>query len=231
MAAIEDAVDSTHPGAFFDNIGKKYEDAFSHDKGLIQFVHASLGSLPAGASILDVGSGTGKPVAEAAVGKGFKLHGIDISSTMVDIAQAQVPGASFEVCDALKYQPPAGALFDGIFALLSHFWMSEEDVATLITNCQTWLKPGGSLFIGTVVADDLVNEDRIDPQCRFVAGIPFTFMGETFDQTYFTRKGWDEFLSDAGLEQVNTSMVPFQPPIESRCDPEPHYYISARKPR
>lgn len=45
--------------------------------------------------VLDVGSGTGMPLAKLLVEKGFNVLGIDVSSRMVDIAQRNIPQAEF----------------------------------------------------------------------------------------------------------------------------------------
>lgn len=47
---------------FFDTLGMKYEEAFGHDSGLINFVKLALEMMPKNAAALDIGCGTGKPV-------------------------------------------------------------------------------------------------------------------------------------------------------------------------
>ena len=83
----------------FDALGLEYERAFRDLPGL----HAALGRLldvlPPESRVLDVGSGTGRPVAERLAAAGHRVLGIDVSPVMVDIARGQAPQARFEQAD------------------------------------------------------------------------------------------------------------------------------------
>ncbi|MEJ2251076.1 MAG: class I SAM-dependent methyltransferase, partial [Candidatus Lokiarchaeota archaeon] len=57
--------------------------------------------LPKNAHILDVGTGIGVPTAKFLIEKGFKVTGIDISTTMIHQAKKNVPEANFLEMDAL----------------------------------------------------------------------------------------------------------------------------------
>ncbi|WP_328297358.1 class I SAM-dependent methyltransferase [Streptomyces sp. NBC_00435] len=54
--------------------------------------------------MLDIGSGTGRPVSHTLVEAGCEVTGIDGSSTMVELARQQVPGARFELQDVRSLQ-------------------------------------------------------------------------------------------------------------------------------
>ena len=51
--------------------------------------------IPKGAHILDVGCGVGIPTSKYLIERGFKVTGIDISETMLNLAQKNVPNGKF----------------------------------------------------------------------------------------------------------------------------------------
>ena len=68
--------------------------------------------LPLGARILDVGCGPGRHAHELGR-RGYRVHGVDISKTFVDVARADAPdGVTFDVMDA------RAMLFDAEFDLV-----------------------------------------------------------------------------------------------------------------
>ena len=76
----------------FDAIGTGYEDAFGRPPVVDRAVQELLRRLPPGARVLDVGSGTGKPVAADLTAAGHAVTGLDVSSTMIEIARDEQPG-------------------------------------------------------------------------------------------------------------------------------------------
>ncbi|TAQ87030.1 hypothetical protein B7494_g4654 [Chlorociboria aeruginascens] len=211
---------------FFDNLGITYEKAFAHDAGLLAFVISSLELLPQGASVLDIGCGTGKPISSMVVASGRTVHGIDISPVMIELSRKQVPGATFELTNMLEFRPKTQ--FDAAFAVFSLFSFSREEMSTLAEKWSQWIAPNGYLFIGTMVADDFHTEPQMSDEDGLCAwGIKQTFMGTPLENLLYSKEGWRVMLQKVGFEVIKTEMVPFQPPPEAKCDLEPHYYITA----
>ncbi|MFX1412357.1 MAG: class I SAM-dependent methyltransferase [Promethearchaeota archaeon] len=73
--------------------------------------------LPKNGYILDLGSGTGIPYVKFMVERGFKVLGIDISEKMIEIAQKNVPQASFRQLSItlINFENE----FDGVFSSYS----------------------------------------------------------------------------------------------------------------
>ena len=94
---------------FWTDLGMKYEAAFGHDTGLHNIVQEYIHMLPASATVLDCGSGTGKPVAKAISESGHHVHGIDMSSGMITLSRKAVPNGTFEVAN-MHPQSPTTAL-------------------------------------------------------------------------------------------------------------------------
>lgn len=87
----------------------------------------SLSYLPPRASILDVGCGTGNPVAMTLAAADHHVTGTDISKEMVRLSRKSVPQGMFEVVNMQKWTPPDGVALDAVFVILSLFALSRGD--------------------------------------------------------------------------------------------------------
>jgi trans-aconitate methyltransferase len=81
--------------------------------------------LPTGARVLDLGCGSGSPVAEYLVGCGFHVTGVDSSPTLIDLCRHRLPDQEWHVSDMRLFRV-AGS-FEGILAWDSFFHLSPED--------------------------------------------------------------------------------------------------------
>jgi trans-aconitate methyltransferase len=52
-----------------------------------------------GAWVLDLGCGTGEPIARFFIERGFRLTGIDAASSMIALARARFPDAIWDIAD------------------------------------------------------------------------------------------------------------------------------------
>ncbi|EGP87206.1 unnamed protein product [Zymoseptoria tritici ST99CH_3D1] len=134
---------------FFDEIGKRYEIAYDGSGGQQRSLQWLLSNLPAGSTILDVGSGTGRPAAKVLSDAGHAVTSVDISPVMVELARKQVPDATFVVRDARAWEPEGG---DGsVDCVVTFFGMitgvSQDDIRAFILRVHRWLRPGGSLCV------------------------------------------------------------------------------------
>ena len=61
----------------YEEIVQWFDDA--HTKTLMesQYLNLIINSVPAGGSVLDLGCGTGEPIAQFFIDKGFKITGVD----------------------------------------------------------------------------------------------------------------------------------------------------------
>jgi ubiquinone/menaquinone biosynthesis C-methylase UbiE len=105
---------------------------------------ALIDRLDLGAIVLDVGCGGGVPVARK-LARRFTVTGVDISSTMIERAQMNVPEGFFIQGDimAVNFQP---AYFDAVVAFYSIFHLPREEHDELFGRIHRWLKPGGFLM-------------------------------------------------------------------------------------
>lgn len=72
-------------------------------------------TLPAGASILDLGCGSGVPISEALLQDGFAIYGVDASKTLVAKFRERFPGVPVE-CGSVEDSPFFSRSFDAVVA-------------------------------------------------------------------------------------------------------------------
>ena len=78
-----------------------------------------------GASVLDLGCGSGRPLAAYLVGRGLRVHGVDSSPTMTSLFRENFPEQETTVGD--MRQLSLGRRFAGVLAWDSFFHLSYDD--------------------------------------------------------------------------------------------------------
>lgn len=216
--------------AFYSSLGSNYETAFGHDEGLLKFVKLVLTHLPPQSNVLDIGCGTGHPVASNLANAGHDVTGIDISDEMVRLSRQSVPSGNFEVADMRTYEP--AKQLDTILAILSLFPLGREEIEMQIERWSLWVPVGGMLGVGTIAAEDVDVEGkggRYDGDGMCARGIVVRFMGENVRITLFTRRGLEALLRRWGFEVLDGLTERFVPPKEMDSDEEVHWFLVARK--
>lgn len=196
----------------FDALGAEYERAFAGLPARDEALAWLADRLPAGARVLDVGCGTGRPAAAVLDAAGCEVTGIDVSAGMLALARARVPGARFEQVDVREFEPPAGG-YDAVVALFSLLQMGRSDLGTVLERIAGWLVPGGHFVLMTVPGD--FEDLHVD------------FMGRRIVVTSWTEEGWVRGLRDAGLDVVRSGTSVHVP---SEGMTEEHLLCVARRP-
>jgi ubiquinone/menaquinone biosynthesis C-methylase UbiE len=102
------------------------------------------GALKEGASILDLGCGTGEPMLRYLVERQYEVLGVDASVAMIDIARARFPATRFEVCDMRELN--LQRRFDAVIAWHSLFHLAPGDQRAMFQTFARHLQPGGLLM-------------------------------------------------------------------------------------
>jgi SAM-dependent methyltransferase len=119
----------------------------------------SLELIPGDTDVLDLGCGGGVPMTRA-LASGRRVTGVDLSARQIELARANVPGATFIQADMTALGLPAASL-DAITAFYSLTHVPRADLAGLLADIHRWLRPGG-LLIATMGADDSPDEVEAD---------------------------------------------------------------------
>jgi 2-polyprenyl-3-methyl-5-hydroxy-6-metoxy-1,4-benzoquinol methylase len=98
--------------------------------------------VPAGASVLDLGCGTGIPVATELARLGFSVAGIDASPTLIAEFRRQIPAALW-ACEAVEDSSLFGRKFDAVLAIGFMFLLPEDVQQTVIAKVGEALESDG----------------------------------------------------------------------------------------
>ena len=106
-----------------------------------------LSLVPPSGEILDMGCGSGEPIAHYLIERGFKLVGVDSSPTLIGICATRFPEHEWIVAD--MRQLSLGRRFEGILAWDSFFHLSPEDQRLMFPRFRDHAAPGGALMFTT----------------------------------------------------------------------------------
>jgi SAM-dependent methyltransferase len=84
-----------------------------------------LGLLPAGATVLDLGCGSSRPIARYCIGRGYRVTGVDTSPELIALCRERFPDQTWEVADMRTLA--LGRRFDGLLAWHSLFHLRPDD--------------------------------------------------------------------------------------------------------
>jgi SAM-dependent methyltransferase len=84
-----------------------------------------LALLPRDPTVLDIGCGSGEPIARYLIGQGCALTDVDSAPEMIDLGEARLPGQTWHVADMRSLA--LGRAFDGIIAWDSFFHLCHDD--------------------------------------------------------------------------------------------------------
>ncbi len=188
----------------YDKIAEKYHsvrDRFSHEKELNEFMKF----IPKNGRILDVGSGSGVPIAKKLIEHGFEVVGIDISQKMIELAKKNVPQATFIKMEMTNLEFD-DASFDGLVAFYSIIHLSREKHSLLFRNFNRILKKTGVMFVCLGPAEYEGTEE---------------YLGEKMFWSHYEPKKALQIIKDAGFTII------FDRKITS--GEETHYWVLARK--
>lgn len=112
------------------------------ERGWMAAFHAAL-PRAAGARILDLGCGSGVPIARDMIARGHHLTGVDAAPAMIAAARAAFPDAIWQLADMRAL--PAMGRFDGIIAWHSFFHLPQGDQRGMIASFARLAAPDAAL--------------------------------------------------------------------------------------
>jgi SAM-dependent methyltransferase len=130
-----------------------------------------LAHVPPPRRVLDLGCGTGLPIARYLVDRRSQVTGVDGAPAMVKLFEANVPGAKAVLEDMRNLA--LGAKFDGILAWNSFFHLTQADQRAMFAVFAAHAAPGAALMFtsghraGSVIGQAggaPVYHDSLDPE-------------------------------------------------------------------
>lgn len=115
-----------------------------------EYIDAVLSAAPVGSTILDMGCGTGRPMAEYIVSQGRRVLGVDQSEEMLAIARQRLPSEQWVLSSMEMYEPGEGyraaLLWDSLFHVrrTEHKSIMRKVVRGLASGGRFMLTVGGS---------------------------------------------------------------------------------------
>lgn len=97
------------------------------------------------AAVLDLGCGSGVPVARWFIERGHDVTGIDYARAMIDIAAARFPGADWRVADMRTLD--LGARYGALVSWHAFFHLTADDQRAALTGFAAHAEPGAPLLL------------------------------------------------------------------------------------
>ncbi|MFN7102885.1 MAG: class I SAM-dependent DNA methyltransferase [Pseudorhizobium sp.] len=100
--------------------------------------------VPAQGTVLDLGCGSGEPIAADVIRRGYRLTGVDSSESLIGLCRQRFPQEQWIVRDMRKLPP--GRTFDGIIAWHSFFHLNPADQRAMFPVFAYLTAPGAPLM-------------------------------------------------------------------------------------
>jgi len=120
-----------------------FDDARTKSLMESEYLNLILKTIPQEGSILDLGCGTGEPIAQFFIEKGFKVTGVDGSQKMIELCKKRFPSERWVVSDMREIN--LHQQFDAILAWHSFFHLDHDSQRNMFKVFESHIKPGGIL--------------------------------------------------------------------------------------
>jgi SAM-dependent methyltransferase len=126
------------------------------------WLDAFLIHMPVDGRVLDLGCGSGEPIAGYLIRQGRRVTGVDASPGLIALCQARFPEQDWRVADMRGLD--LGRRFDGVIAWHSAFHLTPPDQQAMFAVYARHVAPGGLLmFTSGSTAGESVGQWRGEP--------------------------------------------------------------------
>lgn len=157
--------------AAYDRVARAWDGTRALNFPEKAWIDRLLAALPAGAAVLDVGCGAGRPLAAAFLARGHRVTGLDLSPQMLALARLNLPQGAWLEGDMRALD--LGRRFDAVIAWDSFFHLAAADQRRTLPRLAAHLGPEGWLLFTSgprageawgAVAGEPVWHDSLDPE-------------------------------------------------------------------
>lgn len=153
--AEDDADKNDDQGKRYDKIAKGFADMRDSFYKEQKYLDLFIDRLNSGSKVLDIGCGSGYPIASYLIDKGLDVTGVDSSVELLNIAKEKCPQMRQILGDIRTIT--INQKFDGIIEWWCLFHLPKQDHLSMIQRFASWLKPGGVIEFTT---GDRAYEDK-----------------------------------------------------------------------
>ena len=152
----------------YNKIADKYQEEAKEDWKDKKYVDRFLGYLNSGASILDIGSGTGELLEYYNV-NGFISAGIDVAEEMIRISKEKVPAANVKNLSLYNIDK-LEEKYDAISATFVLVHVPKEKINEVVRNVHGCLNDDGVFFtLFTTSLQEGLQDEPLDSSCKYYA--------------------------------------------------------------
>ncbi len=188
-------------GSITENEGKKYDliaPAFADMRNKFyseqKYLDLLIKYLQPASHILDVGCGSGHPIASYLIEQGFHVTGVDASKELLKIAEKKCPLMKCVYGDIRNVD--IQNRYDAIVEWWCLFHLPKQDHETIIARCAAWLKEGGILefttgdheYVG--ISSNMLNQ-----------ALPYFSLSPTCYEKYLKKYGFKILLKESDQPQ------------------------------
>jgi len=158
-------------------------------------------ALPPAATVLDLGCGTGVPISQALIERGFHVYGVDASPKMIAAFRSRFPTVPLQ-CAAVEDSDFFGRIFDGVAAWGLFFLLASPVQHQLMRKVAAALRSGGR-FLFTAPRQNCSWADLLTGRTSISLGY----------------NAYRDTLAAAGMPLIGTCLD----------DADNHYYFAEKK--
>jgi SAM-dependent methyltransferase len=103
--------------------------------------------MPPGGTVLDIGCGSGQPIAGYLIAHGYDVTGVDSSPTMIELARGNFPGGRWQIADMRTLS--LGQRFQGVIAWDSFFHLIFDNQRRMFPVFAAHAAPGAPLWFSS----------------------------------------------------------------------------------
>jgi SAM-dependent methyltransferase len=127
---------------------RRYAEAWTTVRGTVLservWIERFAGMVRQGATVLDIGCGSGQPIARYLADRGHPITGVDGSPEMIAVFRANLPGETAEVADMRSLK--LDRIYGGLIAWDSFFHLAPHDQRMMFPIFRDHVEPGAPLL-------------------------------------------------------------------------------------